>query len=461
MKIHFIAIGGSAMHNLAIALHQQGHRVTGSDDEIFEPSKSRLQKYGLLPTTIGWHTSNIRQDLDAVILGMHAKKDNPELKKARELNLNIYSFPSYLYEHAKNKKRVVIGGSHGKTTITAMVLHALHYHKQNVDYMVGAQLQGFEVMVRLSDEADIMIFEGDEYLTSSLDPRPKFHIYKPDIALISGIAWDHFNVFPTLENYIAQFKQFIDMVPDNGAIIYYSGDDILHKLIKDYHGKAKQIPYFIANYTNKAAHAIIQHQGKSYPLEVFGDHNLKNLQGAMLICKELGMMESQFLEAITTFKGASNRLEKIGENAQTKIFKDFAHSPSKVKATTEAVKYQFEGHKLVAVLELHTYSSLNKEFLSQYKGTMDTADIPIVFFNTHALELKRLPPLHKDHIYEAFENGNIQVFNKKNKLAAYLKSLEWKKKNLLLMSSGNFDGLDLETLKKQILNPEKKGSIKH
>ncbi len=452
MRIHFIAIGGSAMHNLAIALKKQGHQITGSDDEIFEPSAGRLQKYGLLPDKQGWDTERISKSLDAIILGMHAKPDNPELKKARDLGIKIYSFPSFLYEHARNKKRVVIGGSHGKTTITAMILHALHKNNIKADFMVGAQLEGFEVMVELSDETDVMILEGDEYLTSANDPRPKFHVYKPHLALLSGIAWDHFNVFPTFENYIDQFRKFIELIPEQGKLIYYEGDENLKKLAAEAENRKNSLPYSTAPHSKKNGVTSVVWNDRSYPVHVFGDHNLKNMQGAMLICKELGMEPADFYQAMTSFKGASNRLEKIAENEETRIFRDFAHSPSKVKATAQAVKSQFEDKLLVGVLELHTYSSLNKDFLSQYRGAMDAVDIPVVFFNHHALEIKGLPRLKKDDIYKAFSNRKIKVYNERQKLEVFLKTINWRNKNLLLMSSGNFDGLDKQQLCEDILN---------
>ena len=452
MRIHFIAIGGSAMHNLAIALHKQGHIVSGSDDEIFEPSKTRLRNYDLLPKQEGWNIDNITTDLDAVILGMHAKQGNPELKKARELNLPLYSFPSYLYEHAKDKTRIVIGGSHGKTTITAMILHALEKNQIDAYFLVGSQLEGFEVMVKLSRDTEIMIFEGDEYLTSATDPRPKFHVYKPHIALLSGIAWDHFNVFPTFENYIDQFRTFINLLPANGTLVYYKQDKVLQKVVNEYNGNAQKIPYSIADYENRQGKTIVYYNGKEYPMEIFGEHNLKNMQGAMHICKEIGLPPEEFYLAMTKFKGASNRLQKIDENEKTKVFKDFAHSPSKVKATTEAVKNQFPNQKLVGVLELHTYSSLNKEFLDHYNGSMDTVDIPVVFFNKHALELKQLPMLEKRHIYKSFHNENITVLNKRDDLEKFLKAISWKDKNLLLMSSGNFDGLNKQKLCNELLS---------
>lgn len=451
MHIHFISIGGSAMHNLAIALHQQGVTVSGSDDQIFEPSRSRLEKYGLLPEREGWDAHRIHAKLDAVILGMHAKKGNPELEKAESMGIPVYSFPSYLYEHARQKTRIVIGGSHGKTTITAMVLHALSSCGVDADYMVGAQLDGFEVMVKLTDSADIMILEGDEYLTSALDPRPKFHVYKPDVALISGIAWDHFNVFPSFEKYRQQFETFINLVPNHGKLVYYEGDAHVSALINQYTGRAEAIPYNTFHYKTQRQQTHVLYKGKSFPVQVFGDHNLSNMHGAMHICTIAGVKEEAFLHAMKTFRGASGRLELAGENQYTKIFNDFAHSPSKVKATSRAVKDQYKSQTLVGVVELHTYSSLNKEFLKQYQGTMDAINTPLVFFSNHALKMKNLPPLSKQDIHEAFDNDKIIVFNHRNKLEEYLINQQWKHKNLLLMSSGNFNGMDKKALFKHIL----------
>ncbi len=452
MHIHFISIGGSAMHNLAIALHKQGINISGSDDEIFEPSRSRLKKYGLLPETEGWNHRRIHRELDAVILGMHAKQENPELEKAQKLGIPIYSFPSYLYEHARNKTRIVIGGSHGKTTITAMVLHALNTYGVDVDYMVGAQLEGFEVMVKLSHDAQIMVLEGDEYLTSSLDPRPKFHVYKPDVALLSGIAWDHFNVFPSFENYLQQFRDFIDLVPDDGKLVYFEKDQHVRTLVNQYKGTADKIPYSTFNYKIQNEQTHILYNGQSFPVQVFGAHNLSNLQGAMQICRIAGVNEEAFLSSMETFRGASNRLELAGENQHTKIFTDFAHSPSKVKATSEAVKEQYKHHALVGVLELHTYSSLNKDFLNQYRGTMNAIDIPLIFFSNHALTIKKLPPLSKEDIHKAFDNEDIIIFNQRHELEIFLKKQQWDRKNLLLMSSGNFNGMDKKALCKHLLD---------
>ena len=435
MKIHLIAIGGSAMHNLAIALHLKGYNISGSDDQIFDPSKSRLEKHGLLPKNIGWYENNITKDLDAIILGMHAKKDNPELIKAKKLGLSIYSYPEYLYEQSKEKKRVVIGGSHGKTSITAMILHVLQNLKIDCDYMVGAKLDGFEVMVKLTDQASTIILEGDEYLSSPIDRRPKFHLYKPNIAVISGIAWDHINVFPTFENYVDQFRIFKNLVSD--SLIYCNEDLELIKLMKE-DIDCKTISYNTPNHTIKNGTTYLE----NIPLKIFGKHNLQNLNAAKFVCKELGVSDIDFNNSIKTFSGASNRLELIREDTNASIFKDFAHSPSKLKATINAVKEQFENRKLIACMELHTFSSLNKNFLKLYAKSMNNADEAIVFFSIEAIKHKKLEPISKDDIKFAFKNENLIVINEIDELKRHLKNIYKANTNLLMMSSGNFNKLN-------------------
>jgi len=451
MKVHFIAIGGSAMHNLAIALHKKGYIVTGSDDEFFEPSKGRLKSYGLLPESEGWNESNINSGLDAVILGMHAKADNPELLKAQELGIKIYSYPEFLYEQSKNKTRIVIGGSHGKTTITAMILHVLKKNNVDCDYMVGAQLAGFDVMVRLTEEAKYMILEGDEYLTSPMDRRPKFHVYQPNIALLSGIAWDHINVFPTFENYVEQFKVFIDLISPGGTLIYCKDDEVLQKICPGAGKDITIIPYSLPDFTVVNEKTIIHYQEKDFPLMIFGSHNLLNLNGARLICNQLGVDDKKFFADIQSFSGASKRLELVARNEQTNIFKDFAHSPSKLKATIKAVKEQYPDKKLVACMELHTYSSLRKDFLAHYQGCMDDADEAIVYFNHHAVQLKKVEQIDAGQIREGFSCEKLEIFNDSGLLYERLVSENWKNSNLLMMSSGNFDGIDLSALSAEIL----------
>jgi len=446
MKVHFIAIGGSAMHNLAIALHKKGYCVTGSDDEIFEPSKSRLEALGLLPATEGWDPLRINRDLDAVILGMHAKKDNPELLRAGELGLKIYSYPEFLYEQSKHKQRIVIGGSHGKTTITAMILHVLRACRVDCDYMVGAQLEGFDVMVRLTNEASYMIFEGDEYLTSPIDPRPKFHLYKPDIALLSGIAWDHINVFPTFENYIEQFREFIRMITPGGALIFCEADGVLKDISLNSRDDIELLPYGLPEYRVEGGITHVIKGSGSYPLKVFGRHNLMNMEGARLVCLQLGITSQAFMKAITTFSGASRRLERIAEKGTMAVFKDFAHAPSKVEATISAVREQFPDRRLVACLELHTYSSLSEGFLSHYKGTMDRADRAVVYFNPHALRLKRLPDLAPDQIREGFGRKDLEACSSSEELLEKMHQEDKRNVVFLMMSSGNFDGMDLASL---------------
>ncbi len=451
MRVHFIAIGGSAMHNLAIALHKKSYTITGSDDEIFEPSKSRLAKYGLLPENIGWDESKITNNLDAIVLGMHARIDNPELIKAQNLGIKIFSYPEYLYEQSKNKTRIVIGGSHGKTTITAMILHVLEKNNIDCDYMVGAKLDGFEVMVKLTKNAKFMIIEGDEYLTSPIDRRPKFHLYKPDVALISGIAWDHINVFPTFENYVEQFKIFADLISDNGSLVYCQDDIEVKKIGKSVGRKIKIFPYSIPEHKIENGVTSIIANGSKYQLTVFGNHNLMNINGARLVCNQIGISDDDFYRAIQSFKGASNRLEIIDSNLNTTVFKDFAHSPSKLKATTKAVKAQFENKELVACMELHTFSSLNQEFLNLYNGAMDTSDIAVVYFNPLTIEHKKLPPITEQQVKEAFNNEDLLVFTDSSTLLKFLISLNWENKNLLMMSSGNFDGINLVKLADNIL----------
>ncbi len=450
MNIHFIAIGGSAMHNLALAMHNKGYKVTGSDDTIFEPSKSRLQNKGLLPAEIGWFTDKITTDLDAIILGMHAKEDNPELLKAKELGLKIYSYPEFLYEQSKDKTRVVIGGSHGKTTITSMVLHVMKYHNIDVDYMVGAQLEGFDTMVYLTKENDFIVLEGDEYLSSPIDRRPKFHLYKPNIALISGIAWDHINVFPTYEDYLKQFEIFIDQVSYGGILIYNELDKNLVTLVENSTNPIRKIPYQTPYYHTNNGITYLETPEGDMPIEVFGEHNLSNLMGAKWICQNMGVDEADFYEAIASFKGASKRLEKIAESKDTLIYKDFAHSPSKVQATTQAVKQQFPERKLVACLELHTYSSLNAEFLKEYASTLDSADEAVVFYSPEAVKIKRLDEVTEQQIAQAFNKKDLIIYTDPKAFKDYLYQLELKNTVLLLMSSGNYGGLDLDKFKQRL-----------
>lgn len=450
MNVHFIAIGGSAMHNLALALHNKGYQITGSDDEIFEPSKSRLAQKGLLPETYGWFPEKINTSLDAIVLGMHAKADNPELLKAQELGLKIYSYPAFLYEQAKDKTRVVIGGSHGKTTITSMILHVMHYHDRDVDYMVGAQLEGFDVMVKLTDHNDFMVLEGDEYLSSPIDRRPKFHLYQPNIALLSGIAWDHINVFPTYENYVEQFSIFVDSIVRGGSISYNEEDEEVKRVVEASENTIRKLPYHTPEYTVDNGQTLLETSEGPLPIEVFGKHNLNNLAGAKWICQHMGIDEDDFYEAISTFKGASKRLEKIAESKTSVAYKDFAHSPSKVQATTRAVKEQFEDRILVACLELHTYSSLNAEFLKEYKGTLDAADVAVVFYSPHAVEIKRLEEVTHQQIANAFERDDLIIYTNPDAFKTFLFAQEFKNKALLLMSSGNYGGLDFDEVKKLI-----------
>lgn len=435
------------MHNLALALHHKGYLITGSDDSIFEPSRSRLEKHDLLPSDLGWFPEKISSSLDAVIIGMHAKEDNPELLKARSLGLPIYSYPEFLYEQSKHKTRVVIGGSHGKTTITSMILHVLKYHQREVDYMVGAQLEGFDTMVHLTEENDFIVLEGDEYLSSPIDRRPKFHLYKPNIALLSGIAWDHINVFPTFEEYLEQFRVFVDSIVRGGILVYNEEDPGLKKIVEETTNTIRKHPYATPPYKIEDEKTFLETPEGDMPVEVFGKHNLSNLAGAKWVCQHMGIDEEDFYEAIASFSGASKRLEKIVERGSTIVYKDFAHSPSKVAATTAAVKEQYQNKKLVACLELHTYSSLNAGFLEQYHNALDTADVAVVFYSPEALEIKQLQAISKEQIYEAFLRNDLQIYTDPVSFKDYLKEQDLTESVLLLMSSGNYGGLDFEEIK--------------
>lgn len=439
------------MHNMAIALHKKGFIVTGSDDEIFEPSVSRLSKYGLLPAKEGWYPEKVTKDIDAVILGMHARADNPELLKAQELGLKIYSYPEYIYEFSKHKLRVVIGGSHGKTTITSMILHVLKEAGKDFDYMVGAQLEGFDTMVKLTEEAPVIVIEGDEYLSSAIDRKPKFHLYKANIGVISGIAWDHINVFPTFENYVDQFSQFVKTIEPGGKLIYSETDPVLKDMMLAGDYKVEQVPYGLPDHNIKYGITNIISAGKEYPLQVFGEHNLLNLEAARLVCESLGISREDFYHHITTFKGAARRLELVGKNERSNFFKDFAHSPSKLKATIHAVKVQFPENQLIACIELHTFSSLNKDFLSQYAGAMDEADTAIVFIANKTFEHKKMEPYPAEVVKKAFARKDLLVFNEPGELQHYIEGYKLVDANLLMMSSGNFGGIDLPELAKKIL----------
>ncbi len=438
--IHFIAIGGAAMHNLALAVASKaGYKVTGSDDEIFEPALSHLRDAGLLPDEIGWHPERITSDIDAIILGMHAREDNPELVRARELGIKIYSFPEYLYEQTKDKIRIVVGGSHGKTTTTSMILYVLNRLGIEADYMVGAQIEGFERMVRLSDTAKYAVFEGDEYLTSPLDLRSKFLWYHPHVAILTGIAWDHINVFPTFPQYVDTFRQFVHTISD--TFIYYQGDENLSTLAEEL--KIKNLKLKIVPYK--------EYDG-NVEMQVFGRHNMQNLQAAMLACHCIGVAPDDFYREISTFTGASNRLEKICETDTSVAYKDFAHSPSKLKATVNAVRERYPDKKLIACMELHTFSSLMADFLPQYKDCMKEADVAYVYFNPKVIEHKQLTPITKEEVRDAFGTKNVEVFTESEALQERLKSLNYDNTALLMMSSGTFDGINVKEFAKELLH---------
>jgi UDP-N-acetylmuramate: L-alanyl-gamma-D-glutamyl-meso-diaminopimelate ligase len=443
MKVHFISIGGSVMHQLAIALQGKGYQVTGTDDEIFEPALTHLRDKGLLPSTFGWQPDLITPDLDAVILGMHAKADNPELIKAQELGLSIYSFPEYIFYESQQKKRVVVGGSHGKTTTTSMIMHVLKTCHQDFDYLVGAKLAGFDQSVKVTN-APTIVCEGDEYLASALLRQPKFHFLFPHVALLTGLAWDHINVFPTFEFYLEQFVIFMNKIEVGGVLIYNETDEVLNKLVlSNKRDDIRYIPYKVPAHQISNGQTYITLDGVEGPLSVFGDHNLLNMQAAYYACAELGITAQDFVHAMANFTGASKRLELLASNEHCNIYRDFAHAPSKVIATIEAVKQQFPSRKLIGVLELHTYSSLNKEFMYQYKGALEKTDTAVVFYSKHALQIKGLPELPESYVVEGFDKNGLLVMTDKNELEQWLRVQDYSNTNLVLMSSGNYDGIDL------------------
>jgi len=443
MKIHFISIGGSVMHQLAIALKRKKYLVSGTDDEIFEPAKGNLLAEGLLPETIGWDPSIITPDIDAVILGMHAKADNPEILKAKELGLPIYSFPEYIYQESKNKKRVVVGGSHGKTTTTSMIMHALKENKLAFDYLVGAKLNGFDQSVNITD-APVIVCEGDEYPASIIEKKPKFHFLYPHIAVLTGIAWDHINVFPTFEFYLEQFVIFINRIEKGGVLIYNESDEVLNKLVNEHRrNDIRYQPYSVPTHSIVNGVTTVTIDGVAGALSVFGNHNLMNLYAAYYVCSELGIVAADFLHAMINFTGAAKRLELMAKNNTINVYRDFAHAPSKVKASAQAVKQQFPARKLIGVLELHTYSSLNADFMKEYDGALETLDEAAVFFSKHALALKRMPDLPIDVVKAGFNKENLNVFTDKAALEHWLDTRDTANANILFMSSGNYDGLDI------------------
>ena len=450
MKVHFISIGGSAMHNLAIALKLKRYNVTGSDDKIFEPSRSRLQKHGLMPDKFGWDKSRISNNIDFIILGMHAKIDNPELLEAQKKNIKIYSYPEFIYESSKEKTRIVISGSHGKTSITSIILHVLKKCEIDVDYLVGAQLSGFETMVHLTEENEFIIIEGDEYLSSAIDNRPKFHVYQPNIALISGISWDHINVFPSEQVYHIQFKKFVETIIDGGVLIYNELDNNVKEIVDSTQKSIKKLGYSYPKYSIEDGKTFLNTDEGKLPIEIFGKHNLSNLSGAKLVCQMVGIQEQNFNESLMSFKGADKRLEPILNLSDRIIFKDFAHSPSKVAATTDAIKYQFSDRKLIAVLELHTYSSLNKKFIVKYKNSLNKADLKVLFYDPDVISQKKLDNLDAKFLKLAFNENDLQIFTDGNELKEFLFNQDYRNTNLVFMSSGNFASVDLNELVEKI-----------
>lgn len=450
LNIHFIAIGGSIMHHLAIALKKEGHQVSGSDDGFYEPSRSNLEKHGLLPDQEGWDTNKIHKELDVVILGMHAKSDNPELKKAQELGLKINSYPEFIFEHSRDKQRIVIAGSHGKTTITSIILHVLKHNKRVFDYLVGAELQGFDGMVKLSD-APVIVVEGDEYFSSPLDQTPKLHHYQHHVGLISGIAWDHMNVFPTEDSYVKQFEIFADATPKGGSLVICEEDNLATIIGNKQREDVNTMMYTTHPYRLKNGQVFLKTPNGEVPIQLFGAHNMQNISGAYQVCKRIGITDPEFYEAIATFQGAAKRMQLLKKSDKAVIYKDFAHAPSKLEASVKALKEQFPERKLLACLELHTFSSLNKKFLPQYQNTFAAADVPVVYYNPTVVEQKRLDPISEEDIRKGFDQSNLLVFTDAKQLEDFIRKQDFNNTNLLLMSSANFGGMDLQKLADEII----------
>ncbi len=434
-RYHFVAIGGAVMHNLALELKALGNEVTGSDDEIFDPAKSRLAAAGILPESFGWYPEKIAKNIDAIILGMHAKSDNPELLKAQELGLKIFSFPEFIYHHAQNKQRIVIAGSHGKTTSTAMLMHILKKNQIDADYLVGSLLPGFDRMVRLTD-APLMVIEGDEYLTSPIDRTPKFWHYKPQFSMITGIAWDHINVFPTFENYIEQFQIYLDTISE--GYFYYGNDQYLQKLSEKHKGISQAYNAPLYDISENGVEVSLKNE--KITLNIFGKHNIENAAGVVELAVKIGIDRSVAWKSLSDFPGTAKRLEKVYETENMLVIRDFAHAPSKVQASVSAVREQFPERNFIAVFELHTFSSLMPEFMVQYNQTMSEADQVFVLFDPHVFELKRMPVPSAETIKERM--GNVTVFSDVSLMQTAVKqSIQTDEKNvLLLMSSGNLGG---------------------
>lgn len=448
MRIHLIAIGGAVMHNLAIVLSRMGNKVTGSDDAINDPAKTNLANEGLLPENLGFFAENISSDIDVVILGMHARSENPELLEAQKLGLKIVSFPEYIFEISKNKKRIVVAGSHGKTTVTSMIMHVLKACGMDFDYMVGAKLRGFDTSVKLTESAPVIILEGDEYLASPLQRESKFMFYKPHTALITGIAWDHINVFPVYSDYVNQFLKFANSIESNGTLVWCAEDKELQHISTEFKSDLKVKSYSVPPHKIVNGTTFVSAKNGEVALEIFGKHNLMNMEGARLVCEDLGVSTAQFYDAIKTFEGAANRLQLLYKSETKIVYKDFAHSPSKVKATVAAVREQFPDKTLICILELHTFSSLNEDFLPQYEGALNAADVPLMFLDKHAFELKKMPMLNEQKVKEGFKNQAIEILHTKEELSQKLQLLPKQNVCFLFMSSGTFSGLDLGEIAK-------------
>lgn len=446
MNLHFVAIGGSIMHSLAISLKQQGHQISGSDDHIYDPASSRLAAHGLLPDEEGWHPERITAELDAVILGMHAFEDNPELAKAQELNIPVYSFPAFVFEQSHHKQRIVIAGSYGKTTTTAMVMHVLKEAGRDFDYLVGAQVEGFDNPVRVTEKAPMIIIEGDEYLASRIDPRPKFLLYQPHMVVITGISWDHINVFPTEDVYEEQFANLLHQLGKAADIIYCEGDARLRALVETYTDANSQYryPYRTPKYKVKDGKYVVKLEGEQSAVPLIGRHNMANLAAAWRVCQQVGIEIEDFFQHMQTFKGASIRLQILQETQQQVLIRDYAHAPAKVKASVDAVRERYASRHLIAVAELHTFSSLHADYLPLYRDSLAAASARIVYINPKAVAQKRMAPITREQLVDAFGTEDLVYTTTPSELTEAIAHARQGEDVLLLMSSGNLGGLKVE-----------------
>lgn len=444
MRIHCISHWWRVTSSLAIQLKLLGHNVTGHDDEIYEPSKSALAQHGLLPQHEWWDADSVTSDIDMIVLGMHASADNPELLRAKELGLMIKSYPEVIYEFSKNKMRVVIAGSHGKTTTTSMVMHVLKHNGISFDWVVGGIVPGFDTMVSLDDNHKIIIIEWDEYPDGKINMTAKMLLYKHNIGILNGIAWDHITTYPTFDSYLLPFQTFVDQTPTDGFLGYYQDDQEVTNIMEHTDTQAQTVWYTVHPHIIRDGITYLQTPQWEVKLSIFWAHNCINISAAKLVCNQLDLSDEQFYAAIWSFTGAGNRLQLIHQDdaKHLTILRDFAHSPSKLTATINAVKTQYPDRTIIGLFELHTFASLSASFLPEYKWSFDAADIACVYYDDHTFQIKRMTPLTKEVVINGFGRSDLVVQDSANDLQAWYDNLDLTNSVVVLMSSGNFGGVE-------------------